>query len=145
MIWYWKLPAQNNGIRMLMGSCKLHQNQWGYLPCRFALFCLPVQLFHCQPWHAGPPCTSNGAHAFLLPWFHLPSCLSKNFNQTSQMEGLYMALRQWWSQLVMVSVSFVLSAVAFATRATVHTTWGATPSQLVFGRAAMVNTKVIAD
>ena len=41
--------------------------------------------------------------------------------------------------------SGLLSAAAFATRATVHTTLGATPSQLVFGRDAMVNTKFIAD
>ena len=39
----------------------------------------------------------------------------------------------------------LLSAVAFATRATVHTTLGATPSQLVFGRDAMLNTKYEPD
>ena len=39
----------------------------------------------------------------------------------------------------------LLAAVASATRATVHTTLKATPSQLVFGRDAMVNTKFIAD
>ena len=36
--------------------------------------------------------------------------------------------------------SGLLSAVAFATRATVHTTLGATPSQLVFGRDATLDT-----
>ena len=41
--------------------------------------------------------------------------------------------------------SGILSAAAFATRATVHTTLGATPSQLVFGRDAVVNTKFLAD
>ena len=41
--------------------------------------------------------------------------------------------------------SGILSAVAFATRATVHTTLGATPSQLVFGRDAILNTKFEAD
>ena len=41
--------------------------------------------------------------------------------------------------------SGVLSAVAFATRATIHTTLGATPSQLVFGRHAILNTKFEAD
>ena len=41
--------------------------------------------------------------------------------------------------------SGLLSAVAFATRATVHTTLGATPSQLVFGRDAIVNNKFNAD
>ena len=35
----------------------------------------------------------------------------------------------------------LLTAVGFAARATVHTTTGATPSQLVFGRDAMQNTK----
>ena len=41
--------------------------------------------------------------------------------------------------------SGILAAVAFATRATVHTTLGATPSQLVFGRDAILNTKFEAD
>ena len=41
--------------------------------------------------------------------------------------------------------SGLLSAVAFATRATVHTTLGATPSQLVFGRDAITNTPFEAD
>ncbi len=39
----------------------------------------------------------------------------------------------------------LLSAVAFATRATYHTTLNATPSQLVFGRDAMTNMKFKAD
>ena len=41
--------------------------------------------------------------------------------------------------------SGLLSAVAFATRATIHTTLGATPCQLVFGRDAMVNQTSEAD
>ena len=41
--------------------------------------------------------------------------------------------------------SGLLSAAAFATRATVHTTLGAIPSQLVFGRDAILNTKFNAD
>ena len=41
--------------------------------------------------------------------------------------------------------SGILSAVAFATRATVHTTLGATPSQLVFGRDAILNTNFEAN
>ena len=41
--------------------------------------------------------------------------------------------------------SGLLSAAAFATRATIHTTLGATPSQLVFGRDAILNTKFNAD
>ena len=41
--------------------------------------------------------------------------------------------------------SELLSAVAFATRATVHTALGATPSQLVFGRDAITNTPFEAD
>ena len=39
----------------------------------------------------------------------------------------------------------VLSAVAFAMRATVHTTTRATPSQLVFNRDALVNVRFKAD
>ena len=39
----------------------------------------------------------------------------------------------------------LLSAVAFATRATYHTTLDATPSQLVFGRDAMINMNFEAD
>ena len=39
----------------------------------------------------------------------------------------------------------LLSAVAFATRATIHTTLNATPSQLVFGRDAMLNMEFEAD
>ena len=39
----------------------------------------------------------------------------------------------------------ILSAVAFATRATIHTTLNATPSQLVFGRDAMLNLEFHAD
>ena len=39
----------------------------------------------------------------------------------------------------------ILSAVAFATRATIHTTLNATPSQLVFGRDAMLNMEFHAD
>jgi hypothetical protein len=35
--------------------------------------------------------------------------------------------------------SGLLTAIAFATRATIHTTLNATPSQLVFGRDAMIN------
>lgn len=41
--------------------------------------------------------------------------------------------------------SGILSAVAFATRATIHTTNGATPSQLVFGRDAILNTRFEAN
>ena len=41
--------------------------------------------------------------------------------------------------------SGLLTAVAFATRATVHTTMNASPSQLVFGRDAILNTKFHAD
>ena len=41
--------------------------------------------------------------------------------------------------------SGILSAVAFATRATVHTTLDATPSQLVFGRDPIIGTKHLAD
>ena len=41
--------------------------------------------------------------------------------------------------------SGILSAVAFATRATVHTTLDATPSQLVFGRDPIIGTKYLAD
>ena len=39
----------------------------------------------------------------------------------------------------------VLAATMFAVRATVHTTLNATPSQLVFGRDAILNTKFEAD
>jgi hypothetical protein len=39
----------------------------------------------------------------------------------------------------------VLSAVAFAMRATLHTTSQATPSQLVFGRDAITNVNFIAN
>ena len=39
----------------------------------------------------------------------------------------------------------LLSAVAFATRATIHTTLQASPSQLVFGRDAMLNMEFEAD
>ena len=39
----------------------------------------------------------------------------------------------------------LLTAVAFATRATIHTTLNATPSQLVFGRDAMLNMDFHAD
>ena len=39
----------------------------------------------------------------------------------------------------------LLTAVAFATRATIHTTLQATPSQLVFGRDAMLNMEFEAD
>ena len=39
----------------------------------------------------------------------------------------------------------LLAAVAFATRATIHTTLNATPSQLVFGRDAMLNMEFQAD
>ena len=39
----------------------------------------------------------------------------------------------------------LLTAVAFATRATIHTTLNATPSQLVFGRDAMLNLDFHAD
>ena len=39
----------------------------------------------------------------------------------------------------------LLSAVAFATRATIHTTLQATPSQLVFGRDAMIDRAFEAD
>ena len=35
----------------------------------------------------------------------------------------------------------ILSAIRFATRATVHTTMQATPMQLVFGRDAILNVK----
>ena len=38
-----------------------------------------------------------------------------------------------------------LAAVAFATRATIHTTLGTTPSQLVFGRDAILNTNFEVD
>ena len=41
--------------------------------------------------------------------------------------------------------SGLLAAIAFATRATVHTTLNATPSQLVFGRDAMLNAEFNAD
>lgn len=41
--------------------------------------------------------------------------------------------------------SGLLAAVGFATRATVHTTLNATPSQLVFGRDAMLNAEFNAD
>ena len=41
--------------------------------------------------------------------------------------------------------SGLLSAVAFATRATIHTTLDASPSQLVFGRDAMLNIDFHAD
>ena len=39
----------------------------------------------------------------------------------------------------------ILSAVAFATRATIHTTLQATPMQLVFGRDAIINYEFEAD
>ena len=39
----------------------------------------------------------------------------------------------------------ILTAVMFATRATVHTTLQATPAQLVFGRDSILNTKFEAD
>ena len=39
----------------------------------------------------------------------------------------------------------LLTAVAFATRATVHTTLNASPSQLVFGRDAVLNIPFHAD
>ena len=39
----------------------------------------------------------------------------------------------------------ILSAIMFGVRATVHTTTQATPSQLIFGRDAILNTKFIAD
>ena len=39
----------------------------------------------------------------------------------------------------------ILAAVMFATRATIHTTLQATPSQLVFGRDAILNTQFEAD
>ena len=39
----------------------------------------------------------------------------------------------------------LLSAVTFETRATVHTTLGATPSQLVFGRDMVFNIPVLVD
>ena len=39
----------------------------------------------------------------------------------------------------------ILAATMFATRATYHTTLEATPSQLVFGRDAILNTKLEAD
>ena len=39
----------------------------------------------------------------------------------------------------------ILAATMFATRATYHTTLEATPSQLVFGRDAILNTKFEAD
>ena len=41
--------------------------------------------------------------------------------------------------------SGILAATMFAARATYHTTLGATPSQLVFGRDAILNTKFEAD
>ena len=41
--------------------------------------------------------------------------------------------------------SGILAAVMFATRATYHTTLGATPAQLVFGRDAILNTKFEAN
>eukprot|EP00957_Ditylum_brightwellii_P137668 10494765-Ditylum_brightwellii.AAC.1 len=41
--------------------------------------------------------------------------------------------------------SDILSAVRFATRATVHTTMQATPMKLVFGRDAILNVKHGAD
>jgi len=39
----------------------------------------------------------------------------------------------------------ILASVMFATRATIHTTLQATPSQLVFGRDAILNTRLEAD
>ena len=39
----------------------------------------------------------------------------------------------------------ILSAIAFGMRATVHTTTRATPSQLIFGRDAMLNVRFQAD
>ena len=42
-------------------------------------------------------------------------------------------------------IDSALSAIGFAMRATVHTTTGATPTQLVFGRDHMLNTQFIAD
>ena len=39
----------------------------------------------------------------------------------------------------------ILALVMFATRATIHTTLQATPSQLVFGRDAILNTRFEAD
>ena len=39
----------------------------------------------------------------------------------------------------------ILASVMFATRATIHTTLQATPSQLVFGRDAILNTRFEAD
>ena len=39
----------------------------------------------------------------------------------------------------------LLAAVAFATRATIHTTLNATPTQLVFGRDALLNIEFHAD
>lgn len=41
--------------------------------------------------------------------------------------------------------SGILSAIAFATRATIHTTLRATPMQLVFGRDAIFNVKHLAN
>ena len=41
--------------------------------------------------------------------------------------------------------SGILSAAMFAMRATYHTTLQASPSQLVFGRVAILNTKFTAD
>ena len=41
--------------------------------------------------------------------------------------------------------SGILASTMFATRATIHTTNQATPSQLVFGRDAILNTKFEAD
>ena len=41
--------------------------------------------------------------------------------------------------------SGILAAVMFATRATYHTTLKATPSQLIFGRDAILNTKFEAN
>ena len=41
--------------------------------------------------------------------------------------------------------SGILAAVAFAVRATVHTTTQASPSQLIFGRDAMINIRHIAN
>ena len=41
--------------------------------------------------------------------------------------------------------SRILAATMFATRATLHTTLQATPSQLVFGRDAILNVKYEAD
>jgi hypothetical protein len=41
--------------------------------------------------------------------------------------------------------SGILAAVAFAVRATVHTTTQASPSQLIFGRDAMINVRHIAN